>query len=384
MIIRIFFTGGATGGHLFPIKAIVNELKETPLSNLKIEFYWFGPKPRFPFEFKDIQPIWLPDFQFRRYFSWKTIVDFFKIPWILLKIFVVLFWKMPNLIFVKGGSVSFFVALIAKIYNLPIIVHESDSICGLANKISSFLASKILLAFEKAKESLPAKVLNKKEVITIGQPIDESLANYSFSKEEMQKFEPERKLILILGGSQGAQEINEIIIEILPSLVEKYYVVHLTGEKLFEETKTLAQFNLRAKAPTKMHYYSVFPFLLPQELAKYYQIASLVISRAGSNTLFEIAYFGIPSIIIPLSQNVVGPHQVLNAMIYASYGACRVIQPGNLKPHILLLNIEEILTNREIWTKMKFGAKNFYLPQSAKKIAQLISETIFKEYEIVF
>lgn len=383
MIIRIFFTGGATGGHLFPIKAIINQLKNTPLSNFELEFYWLGPKPRFPFDLNEIQPLWLPDFQWRRYFSVKTILDIFKIPWILIKTFFFFFWKIPNLVFVKGGSVSFFVTLIAKIYGLPVIVHESDSIIGLANKLSSFLADKILLAFEKAKESLPSKILNTKEILVVGQPIDENLANFSFSSEE-EKSLSEAKLILILGGSQGAQEINEIIIEILPQLVENYYVVHLTGQALFEDTKILAQAVLRSRQPHKMYRYLIFPFLKPEELAKYYQKASLVIARAGSSTIFEIAYFGIPSILLPLRQDIAGPHQITNAMIYESYGACKIIEAGNLKPNILLFNIKEIMENQSAWQRMKENAHKFYIPQSALKIAKIISEMIFEKYEITF
>ncbi len=374
----VFFTGGATGGHLIPIKQIVREFKKY---DLEVEFYWLGPKPRFPFNFEEIKPIWLADFQIRRYFSLKTFLDILKIPLIILKTFFALLIKMPNLVFSKGGSVSFFVNLIAYIFGIPVIIHESDSLPGLSNKVSSYFAEKILISFEKTKDYFPRK--EKKEFILTGQPVFEDIISYKFSEEELKKMNisKDEKLILIMGGSQGAREINEIIIEILPKLIEKYQVVHLTGASLFQETKDLAYFAIRNLKRSSA--YHVFSFLSQEELGKFYNLASLVISRAGSGSIFEISYFGIPSIIIPLREDVVGPHQVSNALLYQEAGACRVIHPENLKPNILLFQIEEILNNKEIYNQMKINASKFYLKNAGAKIAKIIYDLLSLRYEII-
>jgi UDP-N-acetylglucosamine--N-acetylmuramyl-(pentapeptide) pyrophosphoryl-undecaprenol N-acetylglucosamine transferase len=371
MIIRIFFTGGATGGHLLPIQNIINEIKKTDYG-YDFEFYWVGPKPKFPFEFKDLKPIFLPDFKIRRYFSLRTFLDFLILPYIILKIFFVFYIKMPNIVFSKGGSVSFFVNFIAYILNIPVLIHESDSIPGLSNKFSSFFAETIFLSFKNSIDFFPKKVKNK-EFILVGHPIDEDLFSITkFTDEDYEKFkiDPNKKTILILGGSQGAQEINDIIFEILKNLIKKYQIIHITGKNLYDDAKALSNFILK-NIPEKENYH-LFDFVDQKTLAKFYSIASLVISRAGSGTIFEVAFWQIPSILIPLKKQVVGIHQIKNALEYLNYGACRVIESENLKPNILLFNVDEILQNQKEIEKMKLGAKNFYIPGAKRKIVEVI------------
>jgi len=368
MLIRIFFTGGATGGHILPIKNIIEEISKIKYG-YEFEFYWIGPKPKFPFDFDNLKPIFLPDFKIRRYFSLQNFLDFLKIPYIIFKIFFAFYFKIPNLVFSKGGSVSFFVNLIGYILGIPILIHESDSIPGLSNKFSSFLAETIFVSFKSSIEFFP----KNKEVILVGHPVSEELfLNTKFLPEDFDNFnlEANKKTILILGGSQGAQEINEIIFEILKNLVKKYQIIHIVGKNLYDEAKAFSDFILK-NIPEKKNYH-LFSFVDQKTLAKFYSISSLVISRAGSGTIFEIAFWQIPSILIPLKKEVVGIHQIKNALEYLNYGACRVIESENLKPNILLFNIEETLKNQSEIEKMKLGAKNFYLPGSSKKITEII------------
>jgi UDP-N-acetylglucosamine--N-acetylmuramyl-(pentapeptide) pyrophosphoryl-undecaprenol N-acetylglucosamine transferase len=276
---------------------------------------------------------------------------------------------MPNLIFSKGGPSSLVVVFAGWLLRIPIFIHDSDSIPGLTNKISGFFARKIFLAFDSAK-----KYFKDKKTIVVGQPIDSNLIQEKIIPEDYQRFslDPHKKIILVLGGSQGSKFLNELIVEALPQLLNLGQVVHQTGEKHYQDVYFYAKGVLLEKNPQKLKDYHPFPFLNHQDLIILMKLSDLIIARAGSGTIFELASLGKPSILIPIEEKVAGFHQVMNARIYDVAGACKVLEEKNAKPHLLVSLVEDILTNEELMNKMKESALKFAKIDASIKIAEEI------------
>jgi UDP-N-acetylglucosamine--N-acetylmuramyl-(pentapeptide) pyrophosphoryl-undecaprenol N-acetylglucosamine transferase len=370
--IRICLTGGATGGHFFPLVFVSQEIKKiAEKENLNLKIFYLGTKP-----FKEeilknegIDIYLLPEIKLRRYFSFKNLIDLLKIPYAFILAFYHLFRLMPNLIFSKGGPTSLIVVFAGWLLRIPIFIHDSDSIPGLTNKISGFFAKRIFLAFESAK-----KYFKEKKTIVIGQPIDVNLIQEKIIFEDYQRFnlDPHKKIILVLGGSQGSKFLNELIVEALPQLLNLGQVVHQTGEKHYQDVYFYAKGVLLEKNPKKLKDYHPFPFLNHQDLIILMKLSDLVIARAGSGTIFELASLGKPSILIPIEEKVAGFHQIMNARIYNLAGACKVLEEKNAKPHLLVSLVEDILTNEELMNKMKESALKFAKIDASIKIAEEI------------
>jgi UDP-N-acetylglucosamine--N-acetylmuramyl-(pentapeptide) pyrophosphoryl-undecaprenol N-acetylglucosamine transferase len=369
--IRICFTGGSTGGHFYPLLFTLRELKKIAQErNLNLKYFYVGVEPleRKTLEEEGVKIYVLPSFKIRRYFSLENFIDIFiKMPLAFLLSFIYIFKIMPDVLFSKGGTSAFPPVFVSWLFRIPILIHESDSIPGWTNMVSSRFATKVALAFEFAK-----KFFKNKEVLVVGQPIDERIIYTPISKEDYERFglNPDEYTILILGGAQGSQFLNDLIVECLPELLKFSQVVHITGKKFFQETYSFALGKIRTSIPLREKSYKAFPFLKNEDLLILMKIADLVISRAGSGTIFEISALGKPSILIPLPEDVVGGHQKENAFIYSKTGAAYFLEEKNAKPHLLLFYIKEILTKEEIKEKMKEAALKFYKPGSAKKLAE--------------
>ena len=162
-------------------------------------------------------------------------------------------------------------------------------------------------------------------------------------------FDSTTPVILILGGSQGSQTINEAILEILPELVKSYYVIHQTGVRNFEEAVRTTKVVLAESK--NQDRYRPYETLKPLDLKMAAGASNIVVSRAGS-TIFEIAVWGLPSIIIPIASSN-GDHQRKNAFAYARAGGCIVIEENNLRPHVLMSEIEHIMGNKDIYEETR-------------------------------
>jgi UDP-N-acetylglucosamine--N-acetylmuramyl-(pentapeptide) pyrophosphoryl-undecaprenol N-acetylglucosamine transferase len=207
---------------------------------------------------------------------------------------------------------------------------------------------------------------NKDRIALTGQPIRKVLLDVPTEDPfAALQLEPNVPVILVIGGSQGAEKINEGIIDILPRLVEKCQIVHQTGENNLEWMKKRAAGVL----PENPHAgrYHPFAFLDQKQLRLAAMASSLVISRAGSS-IFEIAIWEKPSILIPLPI-ARDDHQRENAYSYARTGACTVIEESNLRPELFFSVIESIMSNDDTQRKMIAGSKEFTKPDAAEKIA---------------
>ncbi len=269
----------------------------------------------------------------------------------------------PDVIFSKGGYASFPVLFAGRLLKIPVVIHESDSVPGKTNLWAGKFAKKIAVSYPEAVE-----FFDKKKVAYTGNPIRKSVENLSVSAKEVIGLTENIPTILILGGSLGAQLINEEIIQILAKLVEKYYVIHQTGKANIEEAVKMSAVVLYDSKFKER--YRPYDYLNDLNLSVAAGASNLIISRAGS-TIFEIANWGIPSIIIPITESN-GDHQRRNAFNYARSGGAIVIEEENLEPNILLSEIERLITNPELLKKMSEGAKSFAKKDAAKVIAEEI------------
>lgn len=362
---KIVLTGGGTGGHFYPLIAVAEELlaEAERLKLADFKMYYFSDVPydeivlyETKLEFRSI-----PSGKNRLYFSIWNFIDLFKVAWGVIVAVWKLFLIYPDVVFGKGGYASFPTLMAARILRIPFLIHESDSVPGRVNKMMGKYADKVAISFVEAAEHFP-----KNKTALTGRPVRAEIAR-TIPDGAMEYFslEPNVPLIFVLGGSQGAKVINDTIVELVADLVENYQIIHQTGENNLEDAKVIADSFLLG-SPHKDRY-RPYGFLSKLGMAMAGAKASLVISRAGSQ-IFEIAAWGVPAILIPIT-NSNGDHQRKNAYAYASSGACQVIEESNLTPHVLLNEVQRIISNSEISNEMGKDAKKFFKPDAAKTIA---------------
>jgi len=378
---KIVFTGGGTGGHFYPIIAVAEEIHEIVEAEklLEPELYYIGPSV-LDFEALNEQNIiWKKTSagKVRRYFSIRNAFDLIKVVIGVIQSVFQLYFLYPDVVFSKGGYASFPTTYAARILRIPVIIHESDAHPGRANVIAAKWAKAVAISFSGVTEYF--KGIDTSKFALVGNPVrrvlfrpaHEGAQAYLGLKEDI-------PTILILGGSQGAQAINSVLLDSLPELLNKYQVIHQTGPANIEDVRGLANVILKDH-PNKERYRS-FGFLNTLAMRMSAGVASLVIARAGAGSIFEIAAWGIPAIIIPLPEEI-SHDQTTNAFAYAREGGATVMLQKNLSTNILLAEIEHILEDKDAQAGMVEAAHRFAKPDAAKKIARMIVNTALKHEE---
>lgn len=366
--IKIIFCGGGTAGHIFPLIAVAREMRR--LSNFNISICYIGPYDQISknlFFQEDIKVYNIFSGKIRRYFSLINFTDSILIFLGIIQSFFILLFLKPKLVFGKGGTGSISVIIASALLGIPIFIHESDSIPGLSNKINSKFAKKIFVSFPKTRGFDQAKI-----TLTGNPVLKELFEGSARAAKEIFRIASDKPVLLFLGGSQGAQSINDFLLQILPDLIKKYEIIHVTGQKNWRQVKAESEIVLPKEFEV---FYHVYPFLQETELKHAYSLANLIISRAGSGSIFEIAQAGKPSILIPLPGSA-GNHQKNNAYEYAGTGAAIVIEQENLIPNFFMEKIKYLLANEKELENMKNNALRFSKPLAAKAIAREILEHI--------
>lgn len=364
---RILFTGGGTGGHFFPIIAIVREIKDIAEEEriLDTQFFYLGPKTAGEevLEKEGVIISHITTGKIRRYFSFWNFVDALKIGWGLAQSFWRLFVLMPDVIFSKGGFGSFPILFVARLYRLPVIIHESDIIPGRVNRWAAKFAKRIAVSFEKTAEMFPPE----KTAVT-GNPVRKRIlgGNVSEAREEFKAFSG-KAVVFVIGGSQGSQILNDITLEILKELARRYEVIHQTGAKNYEDVLLQARLILENKTGD----YHAYPFLDEGQLRGAYLLSAIIVSRAGAGAIFEIAAWGKPSILVPL-KDAAQDHQRENAYAYGRAGAAIVIEEANLTAQLLLHEIDSVIGDQERLRRMSEAAQRFSRLDGAEVIAREI------------
>jgi UDP-N-acetylglucosamine--N-acetylmuramyl-(pentapeptide) pyrophosphoryl-undecaprenol N-acetylglucosamine transferase len=316
----------------------------------------------------------IASFKLRRYASAQNILDVVRAPLAFLQALWHLFWLMPDVVFSKGGSGSLPVVCAAFFFRIPIFIHESDSVPGLSNRIAFPLAARIGLSFEKT-----LSFVSGTKVAVVGNPVRAMLIEnagglHSPKARTIFGFDPETPLILILGGSQGSARINDFVIDNAHILVRSAQVLHQTGPFNFQNAKSELAVVTKDFVPAERNRYKIVDYLR-DEIVEAFVAADLIISRAGSGAIFEIAAFGKASILIPLKEAAQN-HQFYNAYEYTHTGACVVIEEENLKPGLFMQEVKRILENQDMKKSMEDAARQFAKPQAAYTIAREIARLV--------
>lgn len=357
---RIGLVGGGSGGHFYPLMAVADSLKK---SEEKPRLYYFGPAPykQEILSDHDITYVYCPAGKLRRYFSFQNILDFFRT---FFGIFIAI-WKLykvyPDVIFSKGSYTAVPILIAARLLMIPVVIHESDAVPGRANKLAAKFAKYIAVSYDDAAKFFPAK-----KTALVGIPLRDEMKTTISDPHSVLGIPTDKPLIYVTGGSQGADRVNQIILRSLTDFLPYYRIFHQVGDSNLEQTRQTAKGLLQGTEFTDSYY--VEGHIPGETVNALMQAASLVITRAGSTTLFEIAYHGKPSIIIPIPEDV-SRDQRTNAYTYARSGAATVLEEHNLTPHLLAQEINTIMTQPTKQTDMAVAARHFFIPDAAPKLA---------------
>lgn len=366
---KIVFTGGVTGGHFYPIIAVAEALQDLVRERHLIapEMYYLAPTSfdeKALFE-NGIAFIPVMAGKVRRYASLRNVTDMVITFFGTISALITLFRLYPDVVMSKGGYGSVPTTLAARLLRIPVIIHESDAKPGRANLLSARWAAKIAISFESAAQYFPKGSQSK--IARTGIPIRKALMRTEAEgARQYLGLEANIPTVLILGGSQGAMKINEMVLTALPDLVAFANIIHQTGLKNFKEVQDIANVAL-AKSAFAQRYHPV-NYLDEISLQRSAGAANIIVSRAGANSITEIALWKKPAILIPIPESI-SHDQRSNAYSYARTGAAVVLEEENLAPHILVSEIKRITSNSELSAQMSAAAEGFADPDAARILA---------------
>ncbi|MCH1624855.1 undecaprenyldiphospho-muramoylpentapeptide beta-N-acetylglucosaminyltransferase [Fredinandcohnia quinoae] len=323
----IVFTGGGSAGHVTPNMAIISEIGKD------WDIHYIGSKAGIEKEL--IRKINVPYYginsgKLRRYVDFENFVDLFRVMKGCIEARKILKKLKPNLVFSKGGFVSVPVILAAKSLKIPIFIHESDITPGLANKISMRFATKIFTSFAETKKYLPAQ-----KTTVIGSPIRKEILNGSKDKgREFLGFTNDRPILTIMGGSLGAKKINEVVRNSLNLLAESFQIVHLCGKSNIDTNFVMTPG------------YRQFEYV-HEELPDILAATDIVLTRGGSNAIFEFLALNIPMLIIPLGLHQSRGDQILNAQAFQEKGYSLTLEEEKLNSETLIKSLDTLYKKRE-------------------------------------
>lgn len=350
-----------TGAHFTPAVAVAEELKKTK----GVQIVYVGRKSTqegdksLSVESKVLPTLgikFIPIItgRLQRSFTIYTIPSFLKIPIGFLQAFFIILKEKPDVILSFGGYVALPLVIVGWLFSIPIIIHEQTLVSGLANKISFFLADKICVSF-------PSK--NPKAILT-GNPLRKEIIDV------VKLHHHSGVNILITGGNQGSHVINLAVEESLDKLTKEASVIHVTGDNKFRDFERLEKLQNERYIVKKW---------IGEGWGQILKQADLVVSRAGINTLSELAYLSLPALVIPIPYLYLD-EQNKNAYFFQELGLARILPQFKLTPKTLYENIKNMLDNLKKIKENARKAKKIIIPDSAKRVAL---ETIILAKQVI-
>lgn len=364
-----------TGAHFTPAQALIEELKKIP----DVKIVYVGRKYTLEKDSKpSIESQILPGLgikfipitagRVRRVLEFTTLISFLKIPIGFLQALLILIVEKPDVVLSFGGYVGVSVVIPAWFLNIPVILHEQTLVSGLANKVSSFFAKKIAVTFDK-KYSFP-----KNKIVVTGNPFRKELLEENIKPSEdvshIMRLKQKLKypLIYITGGNQGSHVINDSVLKIINELSKKALVIHQTGDSSFNDYDKLLEQKKIIKNPEN---YLIKKWFNVKDVSAIYRKADLVISRGGANTLIELAYFGIPTIVIPIPY-LYQDEQNVNAKYFEEKGLVQILPQPHLNDQTLFNKINNSLKNLNQLKNKAKESKGVVILNAEQKIIQEI------------
>jgi len=379
-MLNIAFTGGGTGGHIYPGLAVAAQLKKL-LTGREYRLFWIGSSAgmdRSLVENAGIEFFGVPSGKLRRYFSLRTIIDFFKVAGGFFAARKILKKNKTVFLFSKGGFVSVPPCVAAASLKIPVFTHESDYSPGLATRINSRFVKqtgRIFTAYEDTARFFNEKIRDR--ITVSGNPVREDFRFADSAKGKKflgieedshlnQQFKQTPRILLILGGSQGAKEINDLVRESLDELIKIYTVVHQTGP------------NLNWDIP-ESEKYKPFPYI-KEKMPHVMAAAELVMGRSGAG-IWEWAVLGKPMLLIPLRGSGTRGDQIENARFFENAKAARVLLPqggsgDKIDVKELISAVNEIAHNDKKRSAMAAASAKIGEKDGAQIIAQILFNNI--------
>ena len=356
--LKIILTGGGTAGHVLP---------HFPLIPLMQNKGWYvayigssGIEKSLILE-RGLDFFTIRSGKLRRYFSVQNFFDIFNVLLGCVQASYVLFKVKPHLVFSKGGYVSLPVAVAAWLLRIPVVTHESDMTPGLANKFISKIAKVIMYSFPETVKYLPSL-----KAMHTGIPVRGSLLLGKKNKAfELCQFDAKDKkpVILVVGGSTGARSLNGFIFSSSKALLQKYRIIHLTGNDS----------HLKKIEGHKGHYWQAE--YVKDELKDLLQAADVVVSRSGANTIFELLTLKKKMVLVPLSKGSRGD-QILNAKSFFKRGWASIILEEELTLEKLVEEIDSLLMKDSIDDKRHNKIDSFLKADPSKEIIKIIEKVV--------
>ncbi|WP_369017316.1 undecaprenyldiphospho-muramoylpentapeptide beta-N-acetylglucosaminyltransferase [Thermatribacter velox] len=363
---NILIAAGGTGGHIFPSLAIVEELREL---NPGGKVFFVGSTRKLEKELFASQK--LPFFAIKAR-GWNRTLDIDLLKALVTnavgiwQAFYVILKTRPNALLCMGSYPSLLTAFWAKILGIPIFVHEQNALPGMANRIVGRWAKRIFVSVPESKPHFP-----QEKVVVTGNPLRKDLLCWKNRKTEAREklaLKPDNPTILVMGGSLGAEIINTTLWKILDELVrESFQILHITGNRDFATACKI----------TSSERYRPIPFSNSPGIL--YAASDLVICRSGASTIFELLWFGIPSILVPLKEAAEN-HQYYNALWLQKKQKVEIIQEEELTPNSLKEAIKKLYQSSKENTKQRredLDVKT--INPSLEKAARIIAEIIVED-----
>lgn len=350
----IILTGGGTAGHVSLNEAIIPSLIEQGYDVHYIGSYDGIEKELIGNAFPNVPYHAISSGKLRRYFSMKNFTDPFRVLAGIAQALSIIRKVKPRIIFSKGGFVSVPVVIAAKLTNTPVVVHESDVTPGLANKLALPFASHIFTVFKETMQHLSSD-----KATCTGSIIRQQL--FEGSKDRglaLCDFDSDKKVLLVMGGSLGSVVLNDALRENLPMLLKDYQIIHLCGKGNVDQ-------NLQT-----LDGYKQFDYVT-DELPDLLHAANYVVSRAGSNSIFEFLALHKPMLLIPLSAAKSRGDQILNANLFKKQGFAHVIQEESLTKSSFMEGIQALIRDEDSIIDRMLDAES---PKTPKEMVTLITQ----------
>lgn len=347
-----------TGAHFTPAVALCEELKKIK----DVEIVYVGRKTTFEGDkSRSAESKILPSLgvkfipiitgRLQRSFTYYTIPSLLKIPVGFLQSLLIILSEKPDVILSFGGYIAVPVVILGWFFSIPIIIHEQTIKAGLANKISSYFADKIAVGFKN-------DVFKGEKVLLTGNPVRRDIVQISknLKSTKTKNIQKELPVILFIGGNQGSHTINLAVEKCLSKLLGIAKVFHQTGDSKYQDFERLNKFSNEN--------YQVFKFIesqWPEILTK----SDLVVSRAGINSLTELAILGKPTLLIPISNS----EQRINAGYFADIGLAKILPESKLSGEKLFKTIKMMLGDLNSLREKAGKAKDIIIPDGAKRLA---------------
>lgn len=372
--VRVVFVGG----HHTPALAVIEALeKKSQSSKIKYQIFWIGHKytlwgDRNPgAEYREVTARGIPFFDLKAGKFYRTFhpLKWGRLPWGFGQAFLFIWRLRPHLLMSFGGYLAVPTALAARLLGIPVLTHEQTLSPGLANRLVALMAKKVFITWPETRRFFP-----KKKVVFTGNPLRPCL----FRVETSLEFPGPRRsrpTLYITGGKQGAHFFNEIVKEALPELLKSYNVIHQCGSaSLFNDFARLQ--GVREKLPeNRKDGYLLREYFGEREIGAVYAAASLVISRAGANTICELFALGKPALLIPLPYSS-GQEQEKNAQKIAAAGLAEVLPQSQLTPSTLLQKVAAMEKDLARYLAAAAAARRLVTAGADQKIADAIEKTL--------